>query len=159
MKTTEAEPTEIAEYRQAQRAREALLNRLKETEMPSPGLKVDRVQKVWGREIILHDGEYCCKLLQYDGIRTSSEHYHETKHETFVVLKGLFEISWYMLDNVNERQDAARMGPGACIVLAPRTVHLVKCLSPDGGTIVEASSKEDPDDCVRLTPSVNPFGR
>ena len=126
--------------------------------MASSGLKVDRIVKMWGREIILHDGAYCCKLLEYDGLRTSSEHYHETKHETFVILSGLFEISWYMLDNVNDRQDAARMGPGACIVLEPRTVHRLTCVSPTGGIIVEASSKEDPNDCIRIKPSVNPFG-
>jgi mannose-6-phosphate isomerase-like protein (cupin superfamily) len=116
-----------------------------------------RVQKIWGREMILHNDTYCCKLLQYDGVRTSSKHYHEKKHETFVILKGLFEIDWYMLDSAPDG-GTGRHGPGACLVFEPRTVHRVKCLSPDGGVIVEASSHDDPDDCVRLEPSVNPFG-
>ena len=117
---------------------------------------ITRIPKIWGREIILHDGTYCCKLLQYDGVRTSSRHYHENKHETFVVVKGLFEIEWYHLDDEGNRGEG-KFGPGAALVLQPRTVHRVKCLAPVG-IIVEASSKEDPDDCVRLEPSVNPFG-
>lgn len=120
-----------------------------------PALKIP---KIWGREIILHNEGYCCKLLQYDGIRTSSKHYHEKKHETFVIADGLFEIEWFDLDNPNNR-DQRQYGPGACLSLEPRTVHRVKCLTPNGGTIIEASSKDDPDDCVRLEPSVNPFGQ
>jgi hypothetical protein len=124
----------------------------------SNGLVVDRVPKVWGREIILHNDVYCCKLLQYDGVRTSSQHYHEKKHETFVILKGFFELDWYSLDDpaVNGHQ---RMGPGGVLSLDPRTVHLVKCVTPTGGVIVEASTQDDPNDCVRLAPSVNPFGQ
>lgn len=115
-----------------------------------------RIPKLWGREIILHEGSYCVKILQYDGVRTSSRHYHEKKHETFVVNRGLFEIDWYSLDDPNIRGEG-KFGPGACLVLEPRTVHRVTCLSPEGW-IIEASSGEDPTDCVRLEPSVNPFG-
>jgi hypothetical protein len=116
-----------------------------------------RIAKMWGREIILTNDKYCCKLLQYDGVRTSSKHYHEKKHETFVILKGAFEIEWYMLD-APEVNGNDKHGPGACLVFEPRTVHRVKCITPEGGIIVEASSHDDPDDCVRLEPSVNPFG-
>jgi hypothetical protein len=124
---------------------------------------MQRIPKIWGREIILHNGSYCCKLLQYDGVRTSSKHYHEKKHETFVILKGWFDIEWQQLVGDQTVDDlppptAQRLGPGACLVLVPRTVHRVTCLSDSGGTIVEASSHDDPEDCVRLKPSVNPFG-
>jgi len=116
-----------------------------------------KVPKIWGREIIFLETPYCVKFLQYDGVRTSSRHYHEKKHETFVVIKGLFEIDFYSIDDPSNHSEGT-YGPGAVIVLDPRTVHRVKCLSPDGGVIVEASSHDDPSDCVRLEPSVNPFG-
>lgn len=121
-------------------------------------MPITRIPKLWGQEVILHAGDdYCAKLLCYDGVRTSSKHYHEHKHETFTVVRGLFDIEWYMLDSP-ETRGAQRFGPGASLVLEPRTVHRVSCLSPDGGVIMEASSGEDPDDCVRLEPSINPFG-
>ena len=115
-----------------------------------------RIPKIWGSEVILHNAEYCCKLLRYDGVRTSSKHYHEKKTETFVVVAGTFDIDWYSLDDPTTK-GAQKFGPGAALHLAPRTVHRVTCVSPQGGTIVEASSHDDPDDCVRLEPSVNPF--
>jgi mannose-6-phosphate isomerase-like protein (cupin superfamily) len=121
-------------------------------------MAVERITKIWGREIILHNDAYCAKLLQYDGVRTSSQHYHEKKHETFVVLSGTFEIDWYMLDSPGVCGSASH-GPGACLVFEPRTVHRVKCVTADGGVIVEASSHDDPEDCVRLEPSINPFGQ
>ena len=123
----------------------------------SVGLKVDKVPKMWGRELILHNDErYCCKLLQYDGIRTSSQHYHEKKHETFVILRGRFRVEWYSLDDHTAHGDDT-LTPGGVVSLDPRTVHRVTCLNGDGGVIVEASSHDDPNDCVRLAPSVNPF--
>jgi hypothetical protein len=120
-------------------------------------IEVARIPKMWGKEIILVDDTYCVKLLQYDGVRTSSKHFHEWKHETFAILSGEFEIEWYPADNPRARI-VERYHVGACLVLPPRTVHRITCLSPEGGTIFEASSHEDPDDCVRLAPSVNPCG-
>jgi mannose-6-phosphate isomerase-like protein (cupin superfamily) len=119
---------------------------------------VQNVSKIWGREVILVDGDYCAKFLQYDGVRTSSLHYHKEKHETFVVVKGTFEIEWYHVD-LPQSSTKEIFGPGKALVLAPYTVHRVKCVSPEGGSIFEASTGEDPDDCVRLEPSVNPFGQ
>lgn len=118
-----------------------------------------RIPKLWGHEAILHNGaDYCCKLLVYDGERTSSKHYHEKKRETFVVVRGTFDIEWYMLDDPLVK-GAKRFQPGAAIQLEPRTVHRVQCLTPEGGVLVEASSHDDPADCVRLAPSVNPFAK
>lgn len=125
----------------------------------SNGLKFDKVPKVWGRELIFLTEPYCVKFLQYDGPRTSSKHYHERKHETFIIIKGRFEIEFYSLDDESAPPVNGTYGPGAVVVLEPRTVHRLKCLSPDGGVVAECSSHEDPDDCVRLEPSVNPFGQ
>ena len=117
-----------------------------------------KVPKLWGREVVLVTEPYCVKILQYDGVRTSSQHYHNEKHETFVVLRGLFEIERFSYDDPSDVV-TGKYGPGACLVLPPRTVHKVTCIHPEGGWIIEASSKEDPNDCVRLAPSVNPFGK
>ncbi len=119
-------------------------------------MPANRIPKIWGHEVILHNGAYCAKLLKYDGVRTSSQHFHEKKHETFIIVFGTFDIEWHMLDNP-EVKGAQKFGAGAALVLEPRTVHKVTCLSQGGGLIAEASSHDDPEDCVRLAPSVNPF--
>ena len=110
---------------------------------------------MWGREVLLVNDAYCAKLLIYDGVRTSSKHYHRDKHETFAILEGEFEIQWGPL---GRKPETRIFGQGDCLVLAPCTVHRVKCLSPSGGKIFEASTHDDQEDCVRLEPSINPFG-
>lgn len=120
-------------------------------------VELENIPKMWGKEVILYAGEYCAKLLKYAGPYTSSEHYHVEKHETFIVVDGEFEIEWYHKDHPSQKNKQL-FGVGKILVLPPDTVHRVKCLSPEGGTIFEASSIEDPDDCVRLKPSVNPCG-
>lgn len=103
-----------------------------------------RVEKSWGYEhIIMNDG-YCCKLLVYTrpGI-ASSLHYHERKHETFVVGSGVFEVEKHGEKRV--------MNAGQAIIMAQGVHHRVRCIEP--GFIVEASTHDDPNDCVRLVPS------
>lgn len=104
------------------------------------------IQKAWGREEIIHNGDYCCKLLVYTERKFSSKHYHQRKHETFYVANGVFLIQIGVL-----APRCRIMFPGDTVVLEPGTVHKVQCLSP--GTIVESSSHDDPHDCIRLEPS------
>jgi quercetin dioxygenase-like cupin family protein len=103
-----------------------------------------RTDKNWGYELLIHNGGYCMKLLVYEKPIASSLHYHERKHECFYVADGEFEIE------VNEHQPY-RAKAGYWVVLAPGTLHRIRCIKT--GIIVEASSHDDPDDCVRLIPS------
>jgi mannose-6-phosphate isomerase-like protein (cupin superfamily) len=100
-----------------------------------------KTQKTWGHEVLIHNDSYCCKLLVYEKNIASSLHYHEFKHETFVVISGKFLVS--RIGHMME------MLPGDRLVIPPMTPHRVRCLEP--GTIVEASSFDDPSDCVRLS--------
>lgn len=102
-----------------------------------------RVEKSWGYEEVLVNDQYCCKLLVYTRPIASSLHYHEKKHETFVVLSGHFLLN----DGGHKRE----IGPGDHCVLPPGRYHKIRCRIP--GTIVEASTHDDPTDCVRLIPS------
>lgn len=120
--------------------------------MPATGVDqngecaVNIVDKSWGREEIIHNGDYCCKLLVYTERKFSSKHYHRKKHETFYVVSGKFVIQ------IGEIAPCVRiLAPGDTVVLEPGIVHRLRCLSP--GTIVESSTHDDPDDCVRLIPS------
>jgi mannose-6-phosphate isomerase-like protein (cupin superfamily) len=102
-----------------------------------------RIEKNWGYEEIIYNGDYCCKLLVYTKSIASSLHYHERKHETFTVLDGMFLVL--------VSGESRIMFPRECLVLPPNTEHRVRCLAP--GTIVESSTHDDPADCIRLIPS------
>jgi mannose-6-phosphate isomerase-like protein (cupin superfamily) len=104
------------------------------------------IEKSWGHELLIHNGDYCCKELVYLKAITSSMHYHDKKHETFVVRSGMFSV--YV---ENDAREWRTMGAGDWIVIPPKTTHRVRCLKP--GVIVEASTHDDPEDCVRLIPS------
>lgn len=101
--------------------------------------------KSWGYEELIHNDKYCVKLLVYTkpGV-ASSKHFHTLKQETFVVTSGKFDIE--VGDTIQGRCD-----PGVHVTLPPGTVHRIRCIEP--GVIVECSTFDDPDDCVRLVPS------
>lgn len=110
---------------------------------------MERIEKSWGYEEIIHNGTYCCKKLVYTHPSTSSLHYHVEKHECFVVAAGLFKLQSGL---VSPAYDEWRIfGPGDFIVLSPGTPHRLRCIAP--GFIVEASTHDDPNDCVRLIQS------
>ena len=105
------------------------------------------IPKSWGQEEILHaDANYTCKFLVYKYPIASSLHYHPNKHETFVCLSGQFRVSLG-----EDQKQAWILNTGAYLVIPPNTPHQVHCDAP--GILVEASSFDDPNDCVRLKPS------
>jgi oxalate decarboxylase/phosphoglucose isomerase-like protein (cupin superfamily) len=106
------------------------------------------IKKTWGYEKIIHNGGYCMKLLVYTRPIASSLHFHKLKHECFYVVDGLFQLELVSAGGV---RNVRKMTYGATVVLPPATQHRIRCLEP--GTIVEASSHDDPEDCVRLEPS------
>ena len=110
-----------------------------------------RTAKTWGYEELVHNGDYCMKLLVYTRTIASSLHYHERKHETFYVASGQFQLEINELPYGRVDRFHAVLMPGKTVVLPPNTVHRVRCIVP--GVIVEASSHDDPNDCVRLEPS------
>jgi mannose-6-phosphate isomerase-like protein (cupin superfamily) len=106
-----------------------------------------RVEKSWGFEEIIHNGDYCCKKLVYTRPISSSLHYHEKKHETFVVSEGEF-----VLEMGEEILTPRALRAGDYVVLKPGTKHRLTCMT-QRGTVIEASTHDDPEDCVRLIPS------
>jgi mannose-6-phosphate isomerase-like protein (cupin superfamily) len=107
-----------------------------------------KIEKAWGYEQVIYNGAYCMKLLVYTRRIASSLHFHKGKHETFYVASGRFQIEIGLFGDLPIPRP---MGPGDGVVLEPLTCHRVRCLEP--GTIIEASTHDDPDDCVRLIPS------
>lgn len=105
---------------------------------------MQRVEKSWGFELIVHNGDYCCKKLVYTACKASSLHYHRLKHESFVIASGLFELEF-------DGKPKRRMNPGDSVVIPPKTPHRLRCLTP--GMVFESSTHDDPADCIRIVPS------
>ncbi len=104
-------------------------------------------EKSWGREELITNGEYCMKLLVYTRRIASSLHYHERKHETFYVCSGVFELERWG-DPTGEVKTHMRLVRDDRVILPPGTPHRIRCEVE--GVIVEASTRDDPTDCVRI---------
>jgi len=104
---------------------------------------VERVDKSWGHELLIHNKSYCMKLLVYEKPIASSLHFHELKHECFYVSSGHFMLEM--------QGKTLELKAGSHAIIPSGRCHRLRCLVP--GTVVEASSHDDPEDCVRLIPS------
>lgn len=118
-----------------------------------------RVLKSWGHEEVFVLSPYCVKKLVYEheGI-ASSLHYHERKTETFTILQGMFEISTSRpLPKGAEIIHRQYFNPGDVLHVPAGTQHQVRWLGKSEiGVILECSTSDDADDCVRITPSEIP---
>jgi quercetin dioxygenase-like cupin family protein len=102
------------------------------------------IEKSWGYEKIIHNSRYCMKLLVYTKPIASSLHFHIEKHECFFIASGLFKIE-------TDGGPPMTYEPGDHVEIPAGMKHRVRCVEP--GCIVEASTYDDPQDCIRLEPS------
>ena len=104
----------------------------------------ERVDKLWGFEDVLYNGDYCIKVLNLNPDYQSSLHYHPTKHETFLVILGECDMQ---VGEVTKR-----FVRGDYQVIPPGTPHRFRAI---GGLclVVEASSHHDDADVVRIEES------
>lgn len=119
------------------------------------------IAKSWGREEIYSGREvnspYCIKKLVYNHRIASSLHYHNYKHETFCVLKGMFSLEMGAPGAGKEGwSEVRRLKGGDVAVIPQRTRHRLRLLSKPPGVILECSTADDPEDCVRLAVSEKP---
>lgn len=117
------------------------------------------VPKLWGREEIYVEDPYCVKKLIYTHIgQASSLHYHERKHETFVVLRGVFTLTTQERPADGAPITSTRLITiGDVVMLPPGFAHRLRLreaeLHSRCGVILECSTRDDPQDCVRLVQS------
>jgi histidinol phosphatase-like enzyme/mannose-6-phosphate isomerase-like protein (cupin superfamily) len=107
----------------------------------------NKVEKVWGNEYWIvnsKEGNYCSKILELKEGHKSSLHYHNNKHETFVVLSGIVHI--------NHGEVLHRCIAGDRVEIAPNEKHFFESLYGDA-YILEVSTYHEDEDCVRLEPS------
>lgn len=118
------------------------------------------VEKSWGHEAVYFGApfsSYCVKKLIYVHRIASSLHYHERKHETFCVLKGRFRLEVGPVGAGRGGEPIFRtLIPGDVYILPPMTRHRLRRTSKGTGVVLECSTADAPDDCVRIEPSEMP---
>jgi mannose-6-phosphate isomerase-like protein (cupin superfamily) len=107
-----------------------------------PVLEASRVvEKPWGREVWWAETDrYLGKVLEVRPGQALSSQYHETKHETMLVVQGDGILT---LDGVE-----IALTPGVRVPIAPGNVHRLVA-GRDGIMVVEVSTAY-PDDVVRV---------
>lgn len=99
------------------------------------------VRKAWGHEEIFASTDlYCGKFLRFQAGKRSSLHYHEVKDESWLVVSGAFRLELADGERILRRGDKVR--------LKPRDKHRLTCTRT--GAILEVSTHDDPDDCIRI---------
>ena len=106
----------------------------------------DVIPKPWGSEHIVDlNDAYCIKYLRIRRGKRLSKQYHEQKHETMMLVRGLAVLS--LSDEQGDRDIV--MGFGEAHVIEPGTVHRIEGLSAGAAVILEVSTPEL-EDVVRL---------
>lgn len=114
-------------------------------------------KKSWGwEEWIVNNDLYCGKRLHFTVVNgATSLHFHMKKHETMYAEKGEFDI--VIVDPETTIHRTHRLKKGDSIVIAPGTVHRIRCVhlepqSIDGeAVLVEFSTHHEDSDSYRVS--------
>ena len=79
-------------------------------------------------------------------------HFHMKKHETFLVIKGKFKITWVNTTDASIHEEI--LDQGGVWVNEPGQPHQIEALE-DNSTIVEVSTTHYDDDSYRIVPGDN----
>lgn len=102
------------------------------------------VKKGWGKEVIFaREPAYCGKLLVFNKRSQFSMHFHKNKDETFYITEGRFQLDW--VDTKDASTKTVFLEPNDTWRIPPMVPHQVTCIS-HGGTIIEVSTHDDPED-------------
>ncbi len=111
------------------------------------------IVKTWGEErIIISNDRYCAKILYYSQRGNySSDHFHRNKHETWFCFAGSFEFFYY--DNKGNVVHQI-IKKGDIVHLSRGVPHQLVALE-DESQIFEASTHDNPNDVIRISPSMD----
>ena len=107
------------------------------------------VKKGWGHELIWADHtDYCGKNLVFKTGGRSSMHFHLKKDETWYIASGAFDVHY--IDTTTAVTKVKRLVAGDTWHNPAGMPHQLVCA--DAGTVVEASTHDDPNDNYRVAP-------
>lgn len=116
-----------------------------------------QVEKKWGIERWIENSEkYCMKTLTLQPGWQSSMHFHKIKTETFLVVAGRVKLEVMRGFRTSPDSETAihtiRLKPYQAYTLEPYTPHRFSAIDGEA-VVVEASTKHDDEDVVRLEES------
>lgn len=105
--------------------------------------------KGWGNERwIVNKEKYCLKILSFNKGSTFSMHYHIKKEETWYVVKGSLELSYYDLTNATRITQTIKTG--TVVDIKPNIPH--KLIALEDSEIIEVSTQHFEYDSYRVEP-------
>lgn len=109
---------------------------------------VKTIKKVWGEEVVITNNNlYCGKLLKFNKGHKSSLHYHKHKTETWLVLNGELELTYYKKKKKKKRI----LRKMDVVHIKKKNLHKLYALK--NSIIVEVSTHHKNSDTFRLKPS------
>ena len=117
-----------------------------------------KIEKGWGHELIIESNDqYCMKELHFDKMgHKSSMHFHKDKTETWLCTRGSVMVE--LMDMKDATTSKIYIDEGGTFHIEPMTPHQVTCMK-DNTVILEASSKDMPEDNYRIRPGDSQDGR
>lgn len=104
-------------------------------------------KKGWGEEVIFaNNSEYCGKLLKFKKDSCFSTHFHLNKRESFYILEGQIDFSFYNLENADVITKS--FGAGQCIEIPRGCPHRIKAV--EDSIIIEVSTEHTIEDNFRV---------
>ena len=108
------------------------------------------VEKVWGGESVMHNGEYSFKVLRINPRCGTSFHRHGLKQETFLVIDGEGQITYGgSLDTLTSKE----ISNGEFVTIPAGMIHRIRNVGPTDLVLVEAGTHHAEEDTQRFLKS------
>jgi mannose-6-phosphate isomerase-like protein (cupin superfamily) len=106
------------------------------------------VDKVWGREVWIANGElYCGKILEINKGKRCSLHYHQLKTESFYLRSGRLRVRIKESPDASETEEL-ELNPGDCMDIYPGLLHQMEAL--EDAELYEFSTQHFDSDSHRI---------
>lgn len=104
----------------------------------------------WGFEVRMANTPYYCgKLLVLENCKNSSIHYHKLKTETFIILSGTVELTFWPQDDTETIGLTKAFASGERVTLHRLQKHVFRAVGGPA-VILEVSTHHDDGDTYRV---------